>query len=136
LPNHAGYAGCAGYAATIHAAVDYAATHHAVIHHAAISPAAVASHQPNTFNTLDPLHTTSAVENSIGILQCRFTGATCTIYNRTVYNYSGLASVIFFYACACAYGHRPQHTRGIHHLSDIQDTGCSTNVFILVVLPF
>jgi hypothetical protein len=109
-------------------AIDHAVTHHAAIHHAAISPAVAASHQPYASNTHDPLHTASAVENSLP--HCRFTGATCTVYND-----SSLASVIF-YACACAYGHRPQHTRGIHHPSDIQYTGCTIYVFILAVMSF
>jgi hypothetical protein len=126
LPSHAGYAGCASYAAT----VDHTATHHAAIHHAFISPTAAASYQPYTFNTHDPLHTASAVENSTSLPHCRFTGATCTVYND-----SSVASVIF-HVCACAYEHRPQHTRGIHHSSVIQYTGCTIYVCILAVLPF
>jgi hypothetical protein len=131
LPSHASYAGCAGYAATVHAAVDHGATHHAAIHHAAISPATAASHQPYTFNTHDPLDTASAVKNSTSLPHCRFTGATCTVYNN-----SSLASVIFFHACAYTYGYRPQHTRSIQHPSVIQYTGCTIYICILAVLPF
>jgi hypothetical protein len=125
LPSHD------GYAATIHAAIDHAAIDHAAIHHAAIPPATAASHQPYTFNSHDPLHAASAVEHSISLPHCRFTGATCTAYID-----SSLASVIFFYACACAYGHRPQHSRGIHHPSGIQHPGCTIYVCLFAVLSF
>ncbi len=131
MPSHAGYAGCVSYAATVHAAIDHAASHHAAIHHAfaAISAAAVANYQPYAFNTRDPLHTASAVETSLP--HCRFTGDTCTVYNVSI-----LASVVSFYACACAYRHQPQHTRGIRHPSDFQYTGCTIYVFILAIMSF
>jgi hypothetical protein len=105
----------------------HAAINHAATHHAAISAAAVANYQPYAFNTRDPLHTASTVETSLPY--CRFTGNTwCNVFI--------LASAISFYACACTYGHRPQHTRGIRHPRDFRYTGCTIYVFILAIMSF
>jgi hypothetical protein len=140
LPGHTGFAGSAGFAATVNAAIDHAATRHAAIHHAAISSAAVASHQLYIFRRHVSRHTASAVEYSICLPHCRLTGATTTnnataSATFTVFIDSSFASV-FSSACACAYGHRPQHSCGIHHLSGIHHPSCPFYVRLFAVLPF
>jgi hypothetical protein len=144
LLGHAGFAGSAGFTATVHAAIHHAAIHHAAtrhadIHHAAISSAAVARHQLYIFRRHVSRHTASTVEYSICLPHCRLTGATTTNATTgstfTALIDSSFAS-FFSSACACAYGHRPQHSCSIHHLSSIHHPSHPSYVRLFAVLPF